>query len=160
MDVGIYGHSAVFHISTRSLYIYGGMVYKVDRVAASNQLYALHLPSRRWSLLTIDKDSNPSDLALPRARYLHAAVTTDDFMLVIGGQTEPFNSSDTLMAYSYACNLWINLSDDNVELIGDGITPAVALAATRQATSSSIYVMGGMWMGSVRGSLTQLQVNF
>ena len=155
--IGIYGHTAVFHVSTRSLYVYGGMLYKVDKVAPSNELYALHLPSRRWSLLTIDRD-NRAKMSLPRARYLHAAVNTDDYMLIIGGQTEPFNSSDTLMAYSYACNLWINLSDENVELIGDKISPAVALAATRQATSRSIYLMGGMWAGSVRGSLLKLQV--
>lgn len=98
--IGIYGHSAVFHISTRSLYVYGGMLYKIDKVVASNELYALHFPTRRWSLLTIDKDSNPPELGVPRPRYLHAAVTTEDYMFVLGGQTEPSNASDTMLAYS------------------------------------------------------------
>jgi len=143
--IGIYGHSAVFHGSTRSLYIYGGMLYKVDKVVPSNELYALHFPSRRWSLLTTDRESNPTEMSVPRARYLHAAVTTDDYMLILGGQTEPSNSSDTLMAYSYACNMWINLAQQTrsaVEMIGPPMAPAVALAATRHGTSGSVYVMG------------------
>ena len=151
----------MFHVSTRSLYIYGGMLYKVDKVVPSNELYALHFPSRRWSLLTVDRDSNPPELAMPRARYLHAAVTTEDYMLIIGGQTEPTNSSDTLMAYSYACNTWINLAQQKnnaIELIGSPLAPAVGLAATRHPASGSVYIMGGMWAGAAQGTLIKLEV--
>lgn len=153
----------MFHVSTRSLYVYGGLLYKVDKVVPSSELYALHFPTRRWSLLTVDRDSNPPELSIPRPRYLHASVTTEDYMLIIGGQTEAGGaasnvSDDSLLAYSYACNLWINLSAKSVDLIGSPVSPAVALAATRHQTSGSIYLMGGMLMGAAQGALTKLEV--
>ncbi|EDO43458.1 predicted protein, partial [Nematostella vectensis] len=48
---GLYGHSAVYHASTQSILVFGGYLHKSHRVTVSDELYSLHLPSRRWSLL-------------------------------------------------------------------------------------------------------------
>lgn len=45
----------------------------------------------------------------PRGRFLHSAITTDEYMFVFGGRTDPPSTNDTLIAYSYACNQWIRL---------------------------------------------------
>jgi hypothetical protein len=44
----------------------------------------------------------------PQARYLHSAVTTDDYMLVFGGRSH-YNTSNSLIAYTYSCNQWLRL---------------------------------------------------
>lgn len=67
--------------------------------------------------------------------------------------------SNLIFVFRYACNLWINLSSEKyVELIGNALSPAVALAAVRHPTSGSIYLMGGMWRGAAQGSLLKLEV--
>jgi hypothetical protein len=47
----------------------------------------------------------------PRPRALHAAVSTDEYLLLFGGRTFPHNASDALVAYSYACNFWLRIMD-------------------------------------------------
>jgi hypothetical protein len=44
----------------------------------------------------------------PQARYLHSAVTADDYMLVFGGRSH-YNTSNSLIAYTYSCNQWLRL---------------------------------------------------
>lgn len=62
---GVYGHSTVYHPHTRSLYVFGGYIYSTGKsVRISNKLYALHLPTRQWSLLPAFDEYNPPDLML------------------------------------------------------------------------------------------------
>lgn len=51
-------------------------------------------------------------LLQPKARFLHSAVTSESHMFVIGGRIDHWNVSDSLYAYSYNCNQWINLMAD------------------------------------------------
>lgn len=48
---GLYGHSAVYHEATDSLYVFGGFRFHVELAAPSPELYSLHCPDRTWSLL-------------------------------------------------------------------------------------------------------------
>lgn len=48
---GLYGHSAVYHEATDSLYVFGGFRFHVELAAPSSELYSLHCPDRTWSLL-------------------------------------------------------------------------------------------------------------
>lgn len=45
----------------------------------------------------------------PQPRFLHTAVTTDEYLLVFGGRSVSTTTQDSLIAYSYACNQWIRL---------------------------------------------------
>lgn len=49
--LGLYGHSAVYHEATDSLYVFGGFRFHVELAAPSPELYSLHCPDRTWSLL-------------------------------------------------------------------------------------------------------------
>lgn len=50
-SLGLYGHSAVYHEATDSLYVFGGFRFHVELAAPSPELYSLHCPDRTWSLL-------------------------------------------------------------------------------------------------------------
>lgn len=107
--IGICGHTTVYHSPTQSLYVYGGLLYSVNGTIISNKLFALNYQTLVWSELpTFAQLNNPGD-DLPRARFLHSAVTTDEYMIVFGGRTHPHNATDALSAYVYNCNQWIRL---------------------------------------------------
>lgn len=48
---GLAGHSTVYHQPSQSLYVFGGYSFDYGYTELSNSLYALHYPSRVWSLL-------------------------------------------------------------------------------------------------------------
>jgi len=97
----------------------------------TDKLFALNYDQQIWTVLPIFKDYNPPKNSLvskllfniislitliiyivafqPRGRFLHSAITTDEYMFVFGGRTDPPSTNDTLIAYSYACNQWIRL---------------------------------------------------
>ncbi|XP_063223363.1 multiple epidermal growth factor-like domains protein 8 [Bacillus rossius redtenbacheri] len=157
---GLYGHSTVYHAPSESFYVFGGYVYGVNRTFISDKLYALHFPSRFWSVLPPFQEYNPPQLHLPRARFLHSAVSTDDFMLIYGGRTHPRNASDVLVAYVYACNQWVRLTSRDVEMVGSPPPPtyghAMALDAAR-AGREEVYVVGG-FDGGIQGHVTRISL--
>lgn len=108
LPVGICGHSTVYHSHTQSLYIFGGYLYSPNGTFASNKLFVLNYKTLTWSELPTFAELNPNN-NLPSARFLHSAVTTEEYMIVFGGHTFPHNVSDSLSAYVYNCNQWINL---------------------------------------------------
>lgn len=80
---GLYGHSAVYHEATDSLYVFGGFRFHVELAAPSPELYSLHCPDRTWSLLA------PSQGAKVRKRG------ADIWILAAEGRT-PFPVSQGL----------------------------------------------------------------
>ena len=50
--LGLYGHSAVYHGKSDTIYVFGGFEYLTDRTIASGNLYALDLRRLVWSLLS------------------------------------------------------------------------------------------------------------
>jgi N-acetylneuraminic acid mutarotase len=113
---GIFGHSTVFHAQTNSLYVFGGYIYETQQSRLSNRLYMLNYDSKLWTEL----NELGASLYLPRPRFFHSAVTTDNFMFIMGGRIYPWNISDTLYAYSYNCNRWINLMSEGNRVIYEG----------------------------------------
>ncbi|KAF7989739.1 hypothetical protein HCN44_008413 [Aphidius gifuensis] len=142
--LGVYGHSAVYHTKTDSIYIFGGYTYEVNKTFISNKLYALNYKTRTWSALpSFDNDLTDNNL-LPQARYLHSAVTTDEYMIIYGGRQKPHNNRDTLIAYKYACNLWIKLLTKDTDIIGKSPPPSYANAMTHiDPDVNVIYIVGG-----------------
>lgn len=97
---GIFGHTAVFHSISKSVYVFGGYAFQSNgKNEISNRLFALDIASRLWSEIPIFSGINQIEQKLPRARFLHSAISTDNYMLVYGGKTMPQNSSDYLNAY-------------------------------------------------------------
>ncbi|KAJ4443468.1 hypothetical protein ANN_05140, partial [Periplaneta americana] len=152
--LGVYGHSTVYHAPTQSFYIFGGYMYGINRTFISNKLYAFHYPTRFWSILPTFEDFNPSRLNLPQARYLHSAVTTDDYMLVFGGRSH-YNTSNSLIAYKYSCNQWLRLLTSDVEIVGSPPPPTYAHAMTLDMESGAAFVIGG-FDGGIQSHVTRI----
>lgn len=151
---GIYGHSAVYHSASQSVYVFGGYVYQDnDRTKISNKLYALNMMFRQWSEIPNLSGINRVEENLPRARFLHSAITTDNYMLIFGGRTQPQNSSDLLLAYVYKCNLWIRLTE-NIEMV-EGLKPSYAQGMAYD--SDAVYIVTG-WDGSIISRVTRLNL--
>lgn len=143
--IGVYGHSAVYHSLSQSVYIFGGYVfYNNEKIGMSNKLYALSVGQRTWSEIAIFSGINPIESNLPRARALHSAISTDNYMLVYGGRTMPENSSDSLIAYVYKCNMWVRLTE-NVDMVGQ-LKPSYAHGMTHD--SDAVYIVTG-WDGQI-----------
>lgn len=151
---GIYGHSAVYHSVSQSVYVFGGYVYQDnDRTKISNKLYALNMMFRQWSEIPNLSGINRVEENLPRARFLHSAITTDNYMLIFGGRTQPQNSTDLLLAYVYKCNLWIRLTE-NIEMV-EGLKPSYAQGMAYD--SDAVYIVTG-WDGSIISRVTRLNL--
>ncbi|XP_030761458.1 multiple epidermal growth factor-like domains protein 8 isoform X2 [Sitophilus oryzae] len=135
---GIFGHSTVFHSQTNSLYVFGGYVYEKQMSVMSNSLYRLEYETKTWIELTGGNSGY-----VPKPRFFHSAVTTDHYMLILGGRIYPWNISDTLYAFSYNCNQWINLMTESVEKIGPHPKQTYAQAMTIEPDGDAAYVIGG-----------------
>jgi len=154
--VGLYGHTSTYHFSTDTIYVYGGIFYSTEGASVSSNLYALKVSTSTWFQLPLDIDLNPI-FSWPISRYFHSAISTENYLLVIGGRDGKKNGHilSNLFAYVYKCNLWINL--DNRDLIPtSGILPSPALGAAMTSTSNgNIYLFGGM-NGATLGRLARL----
>ncbi|XP_050362348.1 multiple epidermal growth factor-like domains protein 8 [Nymphalis io] len=154
--VGLIGHSTVYHAPSQSLYVFGGILYMYNGTIISNKLYSFHYPSKNWSELPTFPSLNGHD-NLPRATYLHSAVTTNEYMIVFGGRTIPDKRTNKLIAYVYSCNQWVKLSKGPSVL--DHPPPrtiAHAMAIDMESESDwNIYIVGG-WTGSANCQVTRV----
>lgn len=155
--IGIFGHSAVFHTISQTIYVFGGYVFQDSyRTEMSNKLYALNFAHKIWSEVPIFDGINRVEDNLPRARFLHSAITTDNYMIIYGGRTKPQNSSDLLIAYVYKCNMWVRLTE-NVDIVGDLPRPTYAQAMSYDSELGAIYVVNG-WDGSIESRVTSIRI--
>lgn len=153
--VGIIGHSTVYHVSSQSLYVYGGILYLYNGTMLSNKLFSFHYPTKKWSELPTFPNLNHYYDNLPLATYLHSAVTTNEYMIIFGGRTDPENRSDSLIAYIYSCNQWVRLVQ-GVSIVGHPPPPTIAHAMAIDLENENegyIYVIGG-WTGSAHCQVT------
>lgn len=154
--IGVFGHSTVYHHGTKSFYVFGGYEYMTNKTILSNKLYALLFTDEtvEWSELPVFPDLNNPKEQLPRARFLHSAITTENYMVIFGGRTYPYNVTDTLIAYVYNCNQWIRLVND-VEIVGVPPPPSYAHAMTVDPESKSLFIVGG-WDGASHSHVTKV----
>jgi hypothetical protein len=150
---GIFGHSTVFHAQTNSLYVFGGYIYETQQSRLSNRLYMLNYDSKLWTEL----NELGASLYLPRPRFFHSAVTTDNFMFIMGGRIYPWNISDTLYAYSYNCNRWINLMSEALEKVGPLPIQTYAQAMTIEPDGDAAYIVGG-WGSDSQCTVLRLEL--
>lgn len=154
--IGIYGHSSVYHTISQTVYVFGGFRFQSnERIEMSNKLYALNVALKSWSELPTFIGINHLDDNLPRARFLHSAISTDNYMVIHGGRTHPENSSDSLIAYVYKCNMWVRLTE-NVEIVGSQLLkPSYAHGIT--SDGDAIYIVTG-WDGSIISRVIKLNL--
>lgn len=150
MPILLYGHSTVYHSEKHIVYVFGGYANEPQ-----NKLYALYLQKMMWTELPTFRDLNRPESFLPRMRYFHSAVTTDDYMVIYGGRTHPYNGSDVLIAYIYNCNQWIRLTED-IHIVGQLENSTYAEDISIDLESNTIYVIGG-WDGrALHGQVTRI----
>lgn len=152
--LGLYGHTTVFHFDSNSLYVFGGYVFNGRQAILTNNLYMLNYETRTWTELNAFSSSL---INLPSPRFLHTAVTTDTHMIVLGGRISPWNISDTLYAFSYNCNRWINLMTNSVEKVGPLPNQTYAHAMTIDPEGDTAYIIGG-YGGDSHFSVFRLQL--
>ncbi|XP_075992325.1 multiple EGF like domains 8 [Anticarsia gemmatalis] len=156
---GIIGHSTVYHIPSQSLYVYGGILYSYNGTMLSNKLFSFHYPTKKWSELPTFPNLNHYYDNLPLATYLHSAVTTNEYMIIFGGRTDPENRSDSLIAYVYSCNQWVRLVK-GVSIVGHPPPPTIAHAMAIDLETENdgyIYIIGG-WTGSAHCQVTRISL--
>uniref|UniRef100_A0A6P7FBW0 Multiple epidermal growth factor-like domains protein 8 n=1 Tax=Diabrotica virgifera virgifera TaxID=50390 RepID=A0A6P7FBW0_DIAVI len=137
--LGIFGHTTVYHAQSSNLFVFGGVVYERQLSTISNNLYMFNYENRTWTQL----NNLGSTLHWPRPRYFHSAITTEDYMIIMGGKIYPWNITDTLYAYSYNCNRWMNLMSNDIEKIGPFPTQSYAQGMTVEPDGDAIYAIGG-----------------
>ena len=157
VPLGLFGHSTVYHSSDRVFYVYGGYSYQVDKVGLFGHLYAFHYPTRVWSLLPTDNEININSVSRPAPRAFHTAVTTNDYMLVIGGYIEEQRDlKQTLIAYSYKCNMWVPLNGNFLSLAGPELSSSLGLSSA--IVNSIVYVFGG-FSGVTSGQMMSIDMS-
>ena len=156
IPVGIFGHSTVYHEKTQSFYVYGGYSFKADKVDHFADLYALDYQHKVWSVLPPDRKINHNPASLPAPRTFHSAVTSEDYMVLIGGNIiEKRDPSQVLLVYSYKCNMWIPLNKKFITLAGHELEPLIGVSSV--IYDSKIYVFGG-YLGTLHGSMIEIDI--
>ncbi|KPI93788.1 Multiple epidermal growth factor-like domains protein 8 [Papilio xuthus] len=156
---GVIGHSTVYHAPSQSLYVFGGILYVYNGTMVSDKLFSFHYPTKTWSELPSFLNIHNAFESLPLATYLHSAVTTNDYMIVFGGRTEPENRSNALIAYVYECNQWVRLVK-GVSIVDHPPPRTIAHAMAIDVETDSegyIYIIGG-WTGSANCQVTRISL--
>ncbi|XP_065347637.1 multiple epidermal growth factor-like domains protein 8 [Cloeon dipterum] len=151
---GLYGHSATYHAATDVIYVYGG--YEGPRARPTDHFYALHVASRTWTLLPPFAEYNSFEFPVPRPRTMHSSVIIDDYLLIFGGRTYPNNHSDVLLAYSFACSLWVQLLPSDLDTVGSKPTHCIGQSLAHDPESGTVYVVGG-YNGAALGRVSSIQ---
>lgn len=155
--IGIYGHSAVYHSASQSIYIFGGYIFVDNEITRmSNKLFVFNYVQNIWSEVPPFSEVNRPEENLPRARFLHSAITTENFMIIYAGRTDPQNSTDLLLAYVYKCNQWVRLTE-KIDVVGEWPQPTYAQAMSYDPETDAIYIVNG-WDGSSHSRVVRLNI--
>ncbi|XP_055375614.1 multiple epidermal growth factor-like domains protein 8 isoform X2 [Condylostylus longicornis] len=148
----LFGHSAAFHGTSSIVYVFGG--YAENR--SQNKLYALDLKEMKWAELPVFSELYAPESILPLSRYFHSAITTEFYMIVFGGRTYPYSSTDILNAYIFECNSWVKLTEQ-VKIIGNLPSYTYGEGMTIDQETKSVYIVGG-WDGTSQSRVTKIQL--
>lgn len=80
--LGIFGHSAVFHAQTNSLYVFGGYEHERQKSSLSNKLYRLQYDTRTWMELN---SLGVSSFGLVSTKAAFVTVVYDRFVFAADG---------------------------------------------------------------------------
>uniref|UniRef100_A0A0L8GCI5 EGF-like domain-containing protein n=1 Tax=Octopus bimaculoides TaxID=37653 RepID=A0A0L8GCI5_OCTBM len=149
IPLGIYGHSAVYHLAVATIYIYGGMLFtKYYKFHPSKELYTFDVDKLQWNIL------QASDERMLQPRMFHVAVNTRNYMLLIGGRTIDRSPIKDILLYHFKCNTWQNISFKDPEM-NDYLRNYFGAAAT--TVDKDFYIMGG-YNGVESGKLMRINL--
>ncbi|XP_072048547.1 multiple epidermal growth factor-like domains protein 8 [Amphiura filiformis] len=143
---GLYGHTTVWHQESGSLFVYGGYRFHLDSIRISDKLYSLNYAAKEWSMIP------PEAYYKPEPRMFHTAVATSQYMVVVGGGTPTYNFTNTVLAYRFDCNKWLNMTNEELVV---GAIPSPASSQAAVAMDDTVYLYGGT-NGQVLGDLRKL----
>jgi len=107
------GHSAVFHLDSRSIIIFGGFWPEYARFPRrSTMLISYHVDANHWSELTYDTTLS----AIPRERAFHKAAILGNYMVIHGGQVHLHHEDETcydqqIYLYHLGCHVWVDYTN-------------------------------------------------
>lgn len=133
--------------------MYGGISYAPGggRVEITNHLFVLHYPTRRWSMIPGNEGRFK-----PFPRALHAAVSTETYMVVYGGMSNDEwkwrGDLSSLSLFVYSCGLWISLQTSKESLIASALT-----LTTEDFQVHHVYTLGG-FKGTLEGNLDRFSL--
>ena len=79
---------------------------------------------------------------LPLGRFLHSAVSMDNYMLVLGGKSvSDYDSSEVALIYVYQCQMWIRVEFDFPNVMRR--TGPLGGTAAAAGADGDVYVIGG-----------------
>jgi hypothetical protein len=124
------------------------------QVSISSRLFALHWPTKRWSVLApVDENQVGT---LPPPRFLHSSVVSENYMAVLGGIGNSSKNSSALV-YVIKCNLWLLLNSGEEELLNKSRIYRQA-AATSVWNNSELFQMGGWAEGTTSETLFSISI--
>ena len=165
--LSVYGHSAVFHSRSESVYIFGGIVKgQNSSTAGGNFLRALHYPSGRWLKLPPASEAisvemsgrrrrrrrreaaSPSNGFHAGKRFFHSAISMENYMLVIGGTTaaDDVDTGEVALIYVYQCQMWIRIDLEERGESSDDVmwrTGRTGGTAATPGADGDVFVIGG-----------------
>lgn len=156
---GIIGHSTAHHITTHTLYIFGGYEFIDNRTKLINKLYTFNYDTLTWTVLPEFTEFGSGTVIVPQPRFLHSAISSDEFMLIYGGRSvENRNiTNEMIFAYNYKCNQWIPLMEGN-EIAGQRPTVTYGQAMILDPEIKDVvYVIGG-WDGNAHSRVIRLDL--
>ncbi|XP_033100156.1 multiple epidermal growth factor-like domains protein 8 [Anneissia japonica] len=118
-EVGVTGHSCVYHIHSKSLVVFGGLRKLSLRASyRTNDIYLFHLEKLYWQKLYLDGSSSV------HKRAFHTANIIGNYMVVYGGNGF-IDTSDTvtnvqvcysndILLFHFGCHQWV-LWDDIIQ---------------------------------------------
>lgn len=113
LDVRVVAHSTVYHYSTNSLIVYGGIVAGVARFSKlSDRMFSFQLDNRYWTEIHYTRE-HLREKFVPRERAFHTANIFGNYLIVFGGYSHRHNKEEIcydnqMYLYHLGCHTWVN----------------------------------------------------
>jgi len=99
-------HAQAVHVSTQTVYIFGGRAGITMQENALNDLWAWDSATHTWTEIQIDSDSASS---LPEARSFHSMICVEDKLYVFGGCGQTSGRMADLHSFDLTTKTWTSL---------------------------------------------------
>lgn len=158
MDVRVVAHTTIYHKSSNSLIVYGGVVAGVARFSKlSDRMFAFHIDERHWTEIQYPR-TPLRDAYIPRERAFHTSTVIGNYMIVFGGYSHRHNKEEIcydnqMYLYHLGCHTWINQ-----DVLGTGNRSTypkqqgVFAHAATVRNGNSLFIIGG-YHGNVNADM-------
>ncbi|XP_074030037.1 multiple EGF like domains 8 isoform X1 [Leptinotarsa decemlineata] len=158
LDIRVVAHSTVFHPSTNSLIVYGGIVPGVARFSKlSDRMFVFQLDYRYWTEIHYTRE-HLREKFVPRERAFHTANIFGNYLVIFGGYSHRHNKEEIcydnqMYLYHLGCHTWVN--PDILGKTNESQYPkqqGVFAHASAVRNGNTLVLIGG-YHGNVNGDL-------